>query len=514
MMFKRPDGLDYLKFLEALHADIVLDWYMEIGCRNGHSFGPSRSKTVAVDPFFKVKRNVIGDKPALHVLQTTSDDFFASGFLKKLGIKPAFSFLDGMHLFEFLLRDFINTEANSRKDCVIALHDCCPSSFEMTTRDLDNLPYGDWTGDVWKVLVVLREYRPDLKITVLDCAPTGLVLVSNLSPTSQVLKKNYDAILAKYRDIDLQDYGPDKFYANLDYTSAQQMVDEGFPLFAPLRFGPAAAPAAAEPSKVASVTTHDVTFVSSHPTLNDFATDLARGVTRPLGRPVEVFVGAHLARRMPPSDIPRLGIQTEQLMDADGTPLWKAFSQEKIARIVKRFDAILDLSPANRPAYEFLPKAARRKVHFGPHIFPETAPAHRPGGQSLIFVGSQNPRRAQVLAQVQAGRPITILPEGTFGTALDAAIQASGGMLNIHYQDGIYTEYPRLLKTLLNGKICHSEAFDAPLQAGTHYLPVDAHPDAATTAAVYDQSAHLLTGTYALHPFLAALFPSLTEGRP
>lgn len=102
-------------------------------------------------------------------------------------IKLSFSFLDGMHLFEFLLRDFIAAEKASGPNGVIAMHDCCPFSHEMTTRDLDNLPQGGgaWTGDVWKLIPILREYRPDLKLTVLNAAPTGLVFVSGLKPKYQ-----------------------------------------------------------------------------------------------------------------------------------------------------------------------------------------------------------------------------------------------------------------------------------------------------------------------------------------
>ena len=93
----------------------------------GRSFADVRGKTIAVDPSFRIDSNVIKDKPALHIFQQTSDDFFDSGFLKAARAKLSFSFLDGMHLFEYLLRDFINTEKNSHPDsvivrCMIAAH--------------------------------------------------------------------------------------------------------------------------------------------------------------------------------------------------------------------------------------------------------------------------------------------------------------------------------------------------------------------------------------------------------
>ncbi|MDH2325941.1 hypothetical protein QCN27_03570 [Cereibacter sp. SYSU M97828] len=233
-MYVQPTGLKYTRFLRRLHRRHIFDWYLEVGCRTGTTIAPSRSKTVAVDPFFKIDTNVIGPKPALHVFQATSDAFFESGFLRAIQARLSFSFLDGMHLFEFLLRDFMNAEAASRPDGIIALHDCCPSSLEMTTRDLDNIPKGAWTGDVWKLIPILQEFRPDLTIKVLDCAPTGLVLISGLDPDNRVLRQAYDTIVDRYRDRSIEDFGPAAFYERVSYVDAQAYCDEGFPDFAPI----------------------------------------------------------------------------------------------------------------------------------------------------------------------------------------------------------------------------------------------------------------------------------------
>ena len=240
-MFKQADGLSYKKFMTALHQERLFDWYLEVGCRTGRIFANARGKTIAVDPFFRAETNIIGVKPSLHVLQQTSDEFFASGFLQVLKAKLSFSFLDGMHLFEFLLRDFIGAEKASDPKGVIALHDCCPFSHEMTTRDLSNLPKQAWTGDVWKLIPILMEYRPDLKITVLDAAPTGLVLVSNLTPKSTTLEKKYDLIVKAYAEMTLRDFGLEAFNALFDYTDTRDFIAEGFPLFKGVAIDPALA---------------------------------------------------------------------------------------------------------------------------------------------------------------------------------------------------------------------------------------------------------------------------------
>ncbi|MBA4325174.1 MAG: hypothetical protein C0426_09055 [Rhodobacter sp.] len=230
-MFLKPSGMPYHRFLRLLHQACLFDWYLEIGCRSGESFAPVRSRTIAVDPFFRAEINIIGKKPALHVFQATSDDFFASGFLARNDIRLGLAFLDGMHLVEFLLRDFMNTEAAMDPKGVIMLHDCVPYGPSMTTRDLANLPKGAWTGDVWKLIPILQRWRPELTVTVLDCRSTGLVCVTGLDPESRVLGQNYDRIVAEFAGIDLEGFGVERFFGSFQMVSARTERHAGFPLF-------------------------------------------------------------------------------------------------------------------------------------------------------------------------------------------------------------------------------------------------------------------------------------------
>ncbi len=230
-MLERAVGKSYRFVIGKIHERMLFDWYLEIGCRGGETFALSGSPTLAVDPYFRVEHNVIRNKPALHIFQTTSDTFFDSPFLERNAIKLGFAFLDGMHLIEYLLRDFRNTERNSDPGGVIAVHDCCPWNVPITTRDLDSLRDGvAWTGDVWKLLPILQRYRPDLKITVLDANPSGLVMVSNLDPDNTVLFDRYDEILASYEQ-PLDKYGLQKFANSFDYVSSEAYVMADFPDF-------------------------------------------------------------------------------------------------------------------------------------------------------------------------------------------------------------------------------------------------------------------------------------------
>jgi len=234
-------GMDYVDWMAAIHARHLFDWYLEVGCRKGTSFAPVRGKTIAVDPFFRIKTNVIGQKPALHIFQQTSDDFFAGGFLARNGIRLGFSFLDGMHHMEFLLRDVMQAEAAAAPGGVIALHDCCPFGHPMADRDFSALPpRSAWTGDVWKLIPILQQYRPDLKIDVLDCRPTGLVLLSNLDPGNDGLMRGYDGIVAQWQAVTLADHGAARFYDGFAYADAAAMLDA--PLFDAVALPPEAGP--------------------------------------------------------------------------------------------------------------------------------------------------------------------------------------------------------------------------------------------------------------------------------
>lgn len=229
--FQRANGLGYRRFLRALHDQVEFEWYMEIGCRTGQSLAPVTGATIAVDPHFSVNSDLIADKPVLHIFQQTSDAFFESGFLERNGIVLGFSFLDGMHLIDYLIRDFIGTERASASGSLIAIHDCCPFSHGMTTRDLNSLPKGAWTGDVWKIIPILQRYRPDLRIDVLDCRKTGLVVISNLDSGNTTLQDNYDRILTEYKELELSDFGPERFFNSFAFKPAAEIINSDFALF-------------------------------------------------------------------------------------------------------------------------------------------------------------------------------------------------------------------------------------------------------------------------------------------
>ena len=186
--------------------------YLEIGVHNGSCLAGVACPSIGVDPQFAFDRNPQGAKPVLHLFQMTSDDFFKAHDPKAIfGAPVDVAFLDGLHLFEFVLRDFINAERACGSGSIILVDDCLPLTVEMTEREhrpdqrQDRALAGWWTGDVWKLVEVLREYRPDLTLTPVDVQPTGSVAVTGLDPQSTRLSDAYAEIVARYADVQMDE---------------------------------------------------------------------------------------------------------------------------------------------------------------------------------------------------------------------------------------------------------------------------------------------------------------------
>lgn len=229
--FDRVRGLNYAEVLRAIHQGLQPRNYFEIGTFTGGTLRLSSCDTIAVDPQFHIAGDTVGPRPLTMLFQMTSDDFFRRYSPTALfGSTIDLAFLDGMHRFEFLLRDFMNTEKHCRRNSVVVMHDCLPGDALITARDMGD-PRREasrhpdfWAGDVWKLVPILRQYRPDLKILLTDAAPTGLVFVTNLDPSSDVLERNYFEIMETFMDLDLEQYGVERLFSEIPVSRARDLV--------------------------------------------------------------------------------------------------------------------------------------------------------------------------------------------------------------------------------------------------------------------------------------------------
>ena len=208
-----PEALPRKKLSGPVYRDFVRDLavrkqarnFLEIGVRDGANLVNLDCPSIGVDPAFVFNRNPMGKKRVLHLYQMTSDEYFRDHDPRALFGGPVdVAFLDGLHLFEYLLRDFIHTERLCDRQSVIMLDDCLPVNIEMTERyhqpekRIDKPLANWWTGDVWKVVSILRDYRPDLRIIPVDTLVTGNIVVCNLDPSSTVLSDRYYEIVDRW----------------------------------------------------------------------------------------------------------------------------------------------------------------------------------------------------------------------------------------------------------------------------------------------------------------------------
>jgi hypothetical protein len=229
----RPDltGEHYREVLARLHRDLAPATYLEIGVDDGATLDIARCATVAIDPSFSKLRPVFGAKPLFFLFQMTSDAFFRAHDPRHfLGQEVDLAFIDGMHWWEFVLRDFMNLERSTRRNSVIALHDCVPTNVYIAERENDGnrrramgAPESMWAGDGWKVLLMLKKYRPELEILALDAFATGLVLITNLNPNSTVLQERYTDICRDLAGLTLLDYGIDRYFDEIDVRSTGEI---------------------------------------------------------------------------------------------------------------------------------------------------------------------------------------------------------------------------------------------------------------------------------------------------
>jgi hypothetical protein len=182
------------QFLRRLHEVYQPRTYFEIGVHDGRSLALSRVATVAVDPAHRITSELRCD---LHLVKATSDDFFAreEPFEHLAGVPIDLVFIDGMHLLEYVLRDFINTEKHADWSTVVVLDDQLPRNVDEAARDRHTTA---WAGDVYKIIAVLQRYRPELRLAVLDTQPTGVMAVFGLDPSNTVLADRYDEIMDRF----------------------------------------------------------------------------------------------------------------------------------------------------------------------------------------------------------------------------------------------------------------------------------------------------------------------------
>jgi hypothetical protein len=192
-------GPPYRDVLARIHRTLSPRTYLEIGVETGATLALATTAEVAVGVDPSEQPPEVALPPGARVIREESDRFFQTrGRTTLFGARPVeLTFIDGMHEFEFVLRDFANSEAWSSPEGTILLHDCVPivpASAERQRRTRF------WVGDTWKAALAIARHRPDLRIRTVLTPPSGLVVIRRLDPQSTLLRDRYDAIVSELRD--------------------------------------------------------------------------------------------------------------------------------------------------------------------------------------------------------------------------------------------------------------------------------------------------------------------------
>ncbi len=181
--------------LEFIHTHLQPQFYFEIGVDEGLSLARAKGQALGVDARPKLKLAVDLPKKA-EILGISSDAFFRDKAVQSFSTPPDLAFIDGMHLFEFALRDFMNLECHAAPYALVGIDDiypCHPTQAERRRRS------GAWTGDVWKLLPILQKYRPDLTLIPLPCSTTGMLLIAGLDAQNRQLNDHYADIIREFQ---------------------------------------------------------------------------------------------------------------------------------------------------------------------------------------------------------------------------------------------------------------------------------------------------------------------------
>lgn len=230
------EGGLYYGWLSHLQLALKPRVYLEIGVFSGDSIALAQPPTIAVgiDP---EPRMTIPPRAETRIAPQTSDAFFARSDLPGFwgGGKIDMAFIDGLHRFTQIVRDFANVERFMARDGIIILHDTVP--YDEATSGKERV-HEFHTGDCWKMLPLLRELRPDLDVITLPIPPSGLTFVTRLNPSfdwATALKdpgtvERFDALtydwLMQGRDekLNMFDAHWDKFWAHIQQTRGAGVV--------------------------------------------------------------------------------------------------------------------------------------------------------------------------------------------------------------------------------------------------------------------------------------------------
>ena len=197
--------------------------YLEIGVYMGQTFHhinlPFKD---AVDPSFKFDISLVANEQ-IRLFEITSNQFFSSN-LPRLNYDLVF--LDGMHVFSQIFRDFTSALALSHSRTVFLIDDTIPCDVYSSLPNHQQAvqerkranPSGNnnaWHGDVFKVILAINDFFPTL---------TFATITNNGNPQTIVWhepRKNFIPLIDDFEKISRASY-----FDLSNYASAFKLTTE------------------------------------------------------------------------------------------------------------------------------------------------------------------------------------------------------------------------------------------------------------------------------------------------
>ena len=153
--------------------------YLEIGCDQDQLFSKVKIKNkTGVDP-------TNGGN-----IRKTSDEFFKEN-KKKFDI----IFIDGLHTYNQVKKDILNSINCLKDEGIVLVHDCMPDSLSKQAVPRYRM---SWNGDVWKAIVDLRQNE---NLEIYTCKIDQGIGVIKKKRNSSILK-----IEKNIKDLKFKDY--------------------------------------------------------------------------------------------------------------------------------------------------------------------------------------------------------------------------------------------------------------------------------------------------------------------
>lgn len=212
-------GLPVAEVVRLVHAHLRPKTYVEIGAESSSVLGAVECASIAIAERVPFAAGMVGGKPLCALFQMSADDFFATYNPAQILKGPIeVAYLHGIRLFEVLLRAFRSVERHCAPNSIVLVDGCVPVNGYAARRDAADARLArfandadHWAGDAWKLPIILKKYRPELRIRAFGAAPAGLFAITNLNPRSDVLDKQYSPVTQQLRSALLNQTGIESF---------------------------------------------------------------------------------------------------------------------------------------------------------------------------------------------------------------------------------------------------------------------------------------------------------------